>query len=82
MVMYQPLQMGSRFAGKITLKHMDASPVIKDVAKRLGRHQDSFCWNWEITSTPREKQKERITGLGGITDENARDFTVDFSLPG
>ena len=78
-VMYMPLQMAADLPENYA-KHMDAFQFIKDVAADW---DDTVILSAEPGDYIHTARKAKGTGqwfVGGITDENARDFTVDFSF--
>ena len=78
-VMYQPLQMAADLPENYA-KHMDAFQFIKDVAADWDDTKILSAEPGDYIHTARKAKGTDNWFVGGITDENARDFTVDFSF--
>lgn len=78
-VMYMPLQMAADLPENYA-KHMDAFQFIKDVAADWDDTKILSAEPGEYIHTARKAKGTDNWFVGGITDENARDFTVDFSF--
>ena len=78
-VMYMPLQMAADLPENYA-KHMDAFQFIKDVAADWDETKILSAEPGDYIHTARKAKGTDNWFVGGITDENARDFTVDFSF--
>lgn len=78
-VMYMPLQMAADLPENYA-KHMDAFQFIKDVAADWDETKILAAEPGDYIHTARKAKGTDNWFVGGITDENARDFTVDFSF--
>ncbi|SHK02241.1 glycoside hydrolase family 97 protein [Epilithonimonas mollis] len=78
-VMYQPLQMAADLPENYA-KHMDAFQFIKDVAADWDDTKILSAEPGDYIHTARKAKGTDNWFVGGITDENPRDFTVDFSF--
>lgn len=78
-VMYMPLQMAADLPENYA-KHMDAFQFIKDVAADWDDTVILAAEPGDYIHTARKAKGKNEWFVGGITDENARDFTVDFSF--
>lgn len=78
-VMYSPLQMAADLPENYQ-KHMDAFQFIKDVAVDWDDTKILAAEPGDYIHTARKAKGKDEWFVGGITDENARDFTVDFSF--
>ncbi|WP_027385008.1 glycoside hydrolase family 97 protein [Epilithonimonas caeni] len=78
-VMYQPLQMAADLPENYA-RHMDAFQFIKDVAADWDDTKILSAEPGDYIHTARKAKGTDNWFVGGITDENARDFTVDFSF--
>jgi hypothetical protein len=70
---------GGRFTGKLQ-KHMDAFQFIKDVAADWDDTKILSAEPGDYIITARKAKGTENWFVGGITDENKRDYTVDFSF--
>lgn len=77
--MYMPLQMAADLPENYA-KHMDAFQFIKDVAADWDDTKILAAEPGEYVHTARKAKGKETWFVGGITNENARDFTVDFSF--
>lgn len=78
-VMYMPLQMAADLPENYA-KHMDAFQFIKDVAADWDDTKILSAEPGDYIHTARKAKGTQNWFVGGITDENPRDFTVDFSF--
>lgn len=78
-VMYMPLQMAADLPENYA-KHMDAFQFIKDVAADWDDTKILAAEPGDYIHTARKAKGTENWFVGGITDENPRDFTVDFSF--
>lgn len=78
-VMYSPLQMACDLPENYE-KHLDAFQFIKDVAVDWDDTKILAAEPGDYINTARKAKGTDNWFVGGITDENARDFTVDFSF--
>lgn len=78
-VMYMPLQMAADLPENYA-KHMDAFQFIKDVAADWDDTVILAAEPGDYIHTARKAKGTDQWFVGGITDENARDFTIDFSF--
>ncbi len=78
-VMYMPLQMAADLPENYA-KHMDAFQFIKDVAADWDDTKILSAEPGDYIHTARKAKGTDNWFVGGITDENARDFTVDLSF--
>lgn len=78
-VMYQPLQMAADLPENYA-RHMDAFQFIKDVAADWDDTKILSAEPGDYIHTARKAKGTDNWFVGGITDENARDYTVDFSF--
>lgn len=78
-VMYSPLQMACDLPENYE-KHLDAFQFIKDVALDWDDTKILSAEPGDYIHTARKAKNSENWFVGGITDENARDFTVDFSF--
>ncbi len=78
-VMYSPLQMAADLPENYA-KHMDAFQFIKDVAADWDDTKILAAEPGDYIHTARKAKGTDNWFVGGITDENARDFTVDLSF--
>ncbi|RRQ45562.1 glycoside hydrolase family 97 protein [Chryseobacterium sp. SC28] len=78
-VMYMPLQMAADLPENYA-KHMDAFQFIKDVAADWDDTKILSAEPGDYIHTARKAKGTQSWFVGGITDENPRDFTVDFSF--
>ncbi len=78
-VMYSPLQMAADLPENYS-KHMDAFQFIKDVAVDWDDTVILAAEPGDYIHTARKAKNSENWFVGGITDENSRDFTVDFSF--
>ena len=78
-VMYMPLQMAADLPENYA-KHMDAFQFIKDVAADWDDTKILSAEPGDYIHTARKAKGTDNWFVGGITDENARDYTVDFSF--
>ncbi len=78
-VMYQPLQMAADLPENYA-RHMDAFQFIKDVAADWDDTKILSAEPGDYIHTARKAKGTDNWFVGGITDENPRDFTVDFSF--
>ncbi len=78
-VMYSPLQMAADLPENYA-KHMDAFQFIKDVAADWDDTKILSAEPGDYIHTARKAKGKDEWFVGGITDETARDFTVDFSF--
>ena len=77
--MYQPLQMAADLPENYA-KHMDAFQFIKDVAADWDDTKILSAEPGDYIHTARKAKGKDNWFVGGITDETARDLTVDFSF--
>ncbi|WP_292008213.1 glycoside hydrolase family 97 protein [Chryseobacterium sp.] len=77
--MYMPLQMAADLPENYK-KHMDAFQFIKDVAADWDDTKILSAEPGEYVITARKAKGTENWFVGGITDENKRDYTVDFSF--
>lgn len=78
-VMYMPLQMAADLPENYE-KHLDAFQFIKDVAADWDDTKILAAEPGDYIHTARKAKGTGNWFVGGITDENPRDFTVDFSF--
>lgn len=78
-VMYSPLQMAADLPENYQ-KHLDAFQFIKDVALDWDDTKILAAEPGDYIHTARKAKGKDEWFVGGITDENARTFTVDFSF--
>ncbi|MCG7280325.1 glycoside hydrolase family 97 protein [Chryseobacterium taklimakanense] len=78
-VMYSPLQMAADLPENYE-KHLDAFQFIKDVAADWDDTKILAAEPGDYIHTARKAKGKDEWYIGGITDENARTFTVDFSF--
>jgi len=78
-VMYMPLQMAADLPENYR-KHMDAFQFIKDVAADWDDTKILSAEPGDYIITARKAKGTENWFVGGITDENKRDYTVDFSF--
>ncbi|USL95251.1 glycoside hydrolase family 97 protein [Riemerella anatipestifer] len=78
-VMYSPLQMAADLPENYE-KHLDAFQFIKDVAVDWDDTKILAAEPGDYIHTARKAKGKEEWFVGGITDENARDFVVDFSF--
>ena len=78
-VMYMPLQMAADLPENYA-KHMDAFQFIKDVAADWDDTKILAAEPGDYIHTARKAKGTENWFVGGVTDENARDYTVDFSF--
>ncbi|SIT08359.1 glycoside hydrolase family 97 protein [Chryseobacterium gambrini] len=78
-VMYMPLQMAADLPENYK-KHMDAFQFIKDVAADWDDTKILSAEPGDYIITARKAKGTENWFVGGITDENKRDYTVDFSF--
>lgn len=78
-VMYSPLQMAADLPENYA-KHLDAFQFIKDVAADWDDTKILSAEPGEYIHTARKAKGKDEWFVGGITDENARNYTVDFSF--
>jgi len=78
-VMYMPLQMAADLPENYA-KHMDAFQFIIDVAADWDDTKILSAEPGDYIHTARKAKGTDNWFVGGITDENARDFTVDLSF--
>ncbi|WP_312419622.1 glycoside hydrolase family 97 protein [Epilithonimonas sp.] len=78
-VMYMPLQMAADLPENYA-KHMDAFQFIKDVAADWDDTKILSAEPGDYIHTARKAKGTDNWFVGGVTDENPRDFTVDFSF--
>lgn len=77
--MYMPLQMAADLPENYK-KHMDAFQFIKDVAADWDDTKILSAEPGDYVVTARKAKGTDNWFVGGITDENKRDYTVDFSF--
>ncbi|WP_312343642.1 glycoside hydrolase family 97 protein [Chryseobacterium binzhouense] len=77
--MYMPLQMAADLPENYK-KHMDAFQFIKDVAADWDDTKILSAEPGDYIVTARKAKGTENWFVGGITDENKRDYTVDFSF--
>ncbi|MDP9961540.1 glycoside hydrolase family 97 protein [Chryseobacterium lathyri] len=77
--MYMPLQMAADLPENYK-KHMDAFQFIKDVAADWDDTKILSAEPGDYVITARKAKGTDNWFLGGITDENKREYTVDFSF--
>ncbi|MBB4805163.1 hypothetical protein HNP38_000435 [Chryseobacterium defluvii] len=78
-VMYMPLQMAADLPENYK-KHMDAFQFIKDVAADWDDTKILSAEPGDYIITARKAKGTENWFVGGITDENKRDYTLDFSF--
>lgn len=78
-VMYSPLQMAADLPENYA-KHMDAFQFIKDVALDWDETVILAAEPGDYIHTARKTKGKDEWFVGGITDENARSYTVNFSF--
>ena len=78
-VMYSPLQMACDLPENYE-RHLDAFQFIKDVAVDWDDTKILSAEPGDYIHTARKAKGSENWFVGGVTDENARDFTVDFSF--
>ncbi|MEC5395455.1 glycoside hydrolase family 97 protein [Bergeyella sp. RCAD1439] len=78
-VMYSPLQMAADLPENYA-KHLDAFQFIKDVALDWDDTVILAAEPGDYIHTARKTKGKDEWFVGGITDENAREYTVDFSF--
>ena len=78
-VMYMPLQMAADLPENYE-KHLDAFQFIKDVAADWDDTKILAAEPGDYIHTARKAKGSDNWFVGGITDENAREYTVDFSF--
>ena len=78
-VMYSPLQMAADLPENYE-RHLAAFQFIKDVALDWDDTKILAAEPGDYIHTARKTKGKDEWFVGGITDENARDFTVDFSF--
>lgn len=78
-VMYSPLQMAADLPENYE-KHLDAFQFIKDVAVDWDDTKILAAEPGDYINTARKAKNSENWFVGGITDENERNFTVDFSF--
>lgn len=78
-VMYSPLQMACDLPENYE-RHLDAFQFIKDVAVDWDDTKILAAEPGDYIHTARKAKGKEEWFVGGVTDENARDFTVDFSF--
>ncbi|MDO5615154.1 MAG: glycoside hydrolase family 97 protein [Cruoricaptor ignavus] len=78
-VMYSPLQMAADLPENYE-RHLDAFQFIKDVAADWDDTKILSAEPGDFIHTARKAKGKDEWFVGGITDENARSFTVDFSF--
>ena len=78
-VMYMPLQMAADLPENYA-KHMDAFQFIKDVAADWDDTKILSAEPGDYIHTARKAKGTENWFVGGVTDENPRDYTVDFSF--
>ncbi len=78
-VMYSPLQMACDLPENYE-KQLDAFQFIKDVAVDWDDTKILAAEPGDYINTARKAKNSENWFVGGVTDENARDFTVDFSF--
>lgn len=78
-VMYSPLQMAADLPENYA-RHMDAFQFIKDVPADWDDTKILAAEPGDYIHTARKAKGKDEWYVGGITDENARDFTVKFSF--
>lgn len=78
-VMYSPLQMAADLPENYE-RHLDAFQFIKDVAADWDDTKILAAEPGDYIHTARKVKGKDEWYIGGITDENARTFTVDFSF--
>ncbi|SHF42725.1 glycoside hydrolase family 97 protein [Chryseobacterium vrystaatense] len=79
--MYMPLQMAADLPENYK-KHMDAFQFIKDVAADWDDTKILSAEPGDYVITARKAKGTENWFIGGITDENKREYTVDFSFLG
>lgn len=77
--MYMPLQMAADLPENYK-KHMDAFQFIKDVAADWDETKILAAEPGDYVITARKAKGTQNWFVGGITDENKREYTVDFSF--
>ena len=77
--MYMPLQMAADLPENYK-KHMDAFQFIKDVAADWDDTKILAAEPGDYVITARKAKGTQNWFVGGITDENKREYTVDFSF--
>ncbi len=78
-VMYSPLQMAADLPENYQ-RHLDAFQFIKDVAADWDDTKILSAEPGEYIHTARKTKGKDQWFVGGVTDENARTYTVDFSF--
>ena len=78
-VMYSPLQMAADLPENYE-RHLDAFQFIKDVALDWDDTKILAAEPGDYIHTARRTKGKDEWFVGGVTDENARNFTVDFSF--
>lgn len=78
-VMYSPLQMAADLPENYE-RHLDAFQFIKDVAVDWDDTKILSAEPGDFIHTARKAKGKDAWFVGGITDENARAYTVDFSF--
>lgn len=78
-VMYSPLQMAADLPENYE-KHLDAFQFIKDVALDWDDTKILAAEPGDYIHTARKAKGTDNWFVGGITDENARDYTINFSF--
>ncbi|MCY0970467.1 glycoside hydrolase family 97 protein [Chryseobacterium wangxinyae] len=78
-VMYMPVQMAADLPENYK-KHMDAFQFIKDVSADWDDTKILSAEPGDYIVTARKTKGQETWFVGGITDENKRDYTVDFSF--
>lgn len=78
-VMYSPLQMAADLPENYE-RHLDAFQFIKDVAADWDDTKILAAEPGDYIHTARKTKGKDQWFVGGVTDENARTFTVDFSF--
>jgi len=78
-VMYMPVQMAADLPENYK-KHMDAFQFIKDVSADWDDTKILSAEPGEYIVTARKTKGKETWFVGGITDENKRNYTVDFSF--
>lgn len=78
-VMYMPIQMAADLPENYK-KHMDAFQFIKDVAADWDDTKILSAEPGDYIITARKAKGTENWFVGGITDENKRDYTLDFSF--
>ncbi len=78
-VMYMPVQMAADLPENYK-KHMDAFQFIKDVSADWDDTKILSAEPGDYIVTARKTKGQETWFVGGITDENKHDYTVDFSF--